>query len=155
MSRLSGTTIRAATPGDLGNVRALLAESALPIDGLDEQFGDGYAVALHGDAVVGVVGIECYGPDGLLRSAAIAPSHRGLGVGRDLVRDRIEWARRRGLRAVYLLTTTADNYFPRFGFTTLDRSQAPAGIRTSREFADACPASATFMRMPLGLPENL
>src|SRR5215212_506134 len=102
MTTLSGTTIRAATSSDLEAVLVLLAAAALPADGLEEQFGDGYAVALQGDEVVGVVGIECYGADGLLRSAAIAASQRGRGVGHELVRDRIEWARQRGLRALFL-----------------------------------------------------
>jgi amino-acid N-acetyltransferase len=55
----------------------------------------------------------------------------------------------RGLRALYLLTTTAEHYFPRFGFTRVDRSAVPADIRATEEFRSACPASATVMARPL------
>jgi amino-acid N-acetyltransferase len=143
-------TIRSARGADLDAIRALLAASALPVDGLDEQFGDGYAVAVSGEAIVGVEGIEVYGHHGLLRSAAIAPTWRGQGLGDALTRDRIAWSRRHGLAALYLLTDTADAYFPRFGFKAVSRDLAPDGIRASREFASACPASAIFMYLPLG-----
>jgi N-acetylglutamate synthase-like GNAT family acetyltransferase len=49
--------------------------------------------------------------------------------------------------AVYLLTTTAESYFPRFGFVTVPRAAVPEGVRTSIEFRSACPSTATAMRM--------
>jgi amino-acid N-acetyltransferase len=141
--------VRNARAADLDRVRSLLTGADLPLDGLEEQFGPGYAVAESDGQVVGVEGIEVYGADGLLRSAAVEPAWRGRGVGEALTRDRIEWARRTGLRSLYLLTTTAGSWFPRFGFTTASRDDAPSGIRTSREFTEACPATALFMKLPL------
>lgn len=141
--------LRAARGEDAERVQRLLQLSKLPLDGLDEQFGDNYAVAVDGADLVGVEGIELYGEDGLLRSAAVDASRRGQGIGDALTRDRIAWARTRGLRAVYLLTTTAQNYFPRFGFVAASRDDAPDAIKRSREFADACPASAHFMKLTL------
>jgi amino-acid N-acetyltransferase len=146
---VSTFTIRAAQASDLPTVSSTLEAADLPLDGLSDQFGAGYAVAESDGQVIGVEGIEVHGEDGLLRSAAVIPSWRGKGVGDALTRDRIEWARRRGLRSVYLLTTTAGDYFPRFGFTPVDRTTAPDAVRNSREFSDACPASALFMRLPL------
>lgn len=149
---MTAFTIRAATPGDLGAVEAALRDSDLPLDGLRDQFGDGYAVAEAEGRIIGVEGIEVYGGDGLLRSAAVVSAWRGRGVGDALTRDRIEWARRRGLCSLYLLTTTAGDYFPRFGFAPADRHNAPDPVRNSREFADACPSTALFMTLPLGDP---
>ena len=145
----SAFTIRAANANDLGAVETALRDSDLPLDGLRDQFGDGYAVAVSDDRVIGVEGIEIHGNDGLLRSAAVISSWRGKGVGDALTRDRIEWARRRGLRSIYLLTTTAGDYFPRFGFATVDRETAPDAVRRSREFAEACPSTALLMTLPL------
>ena len=138
-------TIRPASPRDLDAVKSLLGAAHLPLDGLEEQFDDGYAVAESGGRVIGAEGIEVHDRSGLLRSAVVDPAWRGRGVGEALTRDRIEWARRAGLERVYLLTTTAESYFPRFGFTRVERSEAPSAIRASREFASACPASAAFM----------
>jgi amino-acid N-acetyltransferase len=145
MTSITTFTIRPATPTDLDAVKALLSAAALPLDGLEEQFGDGYAVAEVRGEIVGAEGIEVYERSGLLRSAVVHPDWRGQGVGDALTRDRLDWARRTGLERVYLLTTTAESYFPRFGFTRAERAEAPAEIRRSREFASACPATATFM----------
>lgn len=138
-------TLRPAAADDLDAVRGLLDTAHLPLDGLEEQFGESYAVAVAGNEIVGAEGIEVYARSGLLRSAVVHPDWRGRGVGDALTRDRIEWARRAGLERVYLLTTTAESYFPRFGFARVERAEAPPEIRTSREFTGACPASATLM----------
>lgn len=142
-------SIRSASAGDLEAVESALREADLPLDGLREQYGDGYAIAEAGGKMIGVEGIEIHGPDGLLRSAVVVPVWRGNGVGDALTRDRIAWARRRGLRSLYLLTTTAGEYFPRFGFTVVDRESAPDGVRRSREFSEACPSTALVMTLPL------
>ena len=146
-------TIRAACSDDMAAVRTLLAAAHLPLDGLEEQFGAAYAVAECAGAVVGAEGIETYGDAGLLRSAVVNEGWRGKGVGDALTRDRLAWARARGLREVYLLTTTAATYFPRHGFIRVDRATAPAALQQSREFAEACPATAVAMRLVL-TPDN-
>jgi amino-acid N-acetyltransferase len=54
-------------------------------------------------------------------------------------------AESRGIHALYLLTTSADRYFPSFGFRTIARDDVPADVRETAEFREACPASATVM----------
>ena len=142
-------TIRAARADDLGRVESTLRDSDLPLDGLHDQFGDGYAIAEADGELIGVEVIEIHGSDGLLRSAAVVSTWRGKGVGDALTRNRIEWAKRRGLDSLYLLTTTAGDYFPRFGFERVDRDTAPDAVRRSREFSEACPSTALFMALSL------
>jgi amino-acid N-acetyltransferase len=99
--------------------------------------------------VVGIAGLELY-PDGaLLRSVAVHPSWRSSGLGRTLVDRALETARRAGARDVFLLTTTAERYFPRLGFAGTSRASVPAGVQGSIEFREACPASAVVMRRSL------
>jgi len=141
------TTLRPAAPEDQPAVRALLARAELPEDGLEDFFPDGYAVAEVDGRIIGATGIETYGDDGLLRSAVVAPEWRGRGIGRLLAEERLSWARRRGFRAVYLLTTTAEGYFPRLGFVAIGREEVPSGVQASREFSAACPSSAAAMRL--------
>lgn len=145
----TGFIIRSARASDLPAVRELLAQSGLPSDGVEEQFGAAYAVASEDDRVIGVIGIERYGPYGLLRSAAVAAEARGRGAGEALVLDRIEWSQRNQLSALYLLTTTAADYFPRFGFEPIARAEAPAEVRASLEFSMVACASAKVMRLDL------
>lgn len=139
--------IRPAAHGDLQAVRDLLLGSGLPADGLEEQFGESYVVAVAGSAVVGAEGIERYGSAGLLRSAVVDQAWRGKGLGDILTRDRIAWAREAGITELWLLTTTAAGWFPRFGFRRAGREEAPPSVRASREFAEACPASAVAMKL--------
>jgi amino-acid N-acetyltransferase len=54
-----------------------------------------------------------------------------------------------GMPAVYLLTTSAESYFPKFGFVHVTRAQVPASVKQSIEFRSACPASAIVMRKAL------
>ena len=136
--------IRPAAATDLPAVERLLVESALPLDGVREALPDFVVAEAEGD-LVGVAGLEVRQEDALLRSVAVRPEWRSRGVGRQLVTRAIANAESRGLRALYLLTTTAERYVPSFGFETIARDEVPEPIRETREFTDACPASATVM----------
>lgn len=145
-----GIVLRPAALADLEAVRALLRDAHLPLDGLEEQFGEGYVVAVRREGrIVGAEGIEVHGQDGLLRSAVVAPPLRGLGLGEALTDDRLAWARGRGLKSVWLLTTTAADFFDRFGFHRAERGAAPPALQASTEFSVACPASAVCLRLVL------
>jgi N-acetylglutamate synthase-like GNAT family acetyltransferase len=137
-------TIRPATDADLGDIEGLLTRNNLPLDGVRDAMC-GFLVAHAGGRVVGVVGMEYRGSYGLLRSTAVDPEWRSRGVARALVERIIAEAESRGIRALYLLTTTAERYFPMFGFRATARDTVPAEIRDTGEFRDACPESATVM----------
>ena len=137
-------TIRRARPDDLARIEHLLAASALPLDGVSEAL-NGFSVAEENGSIVGVVAVENCGDYGLLRSAAVESSARNHGIGRRLVEQAIENARANRTKSLYLLTTTAEKYFPLFGFETVTRESVPDSIRGTVEFREACPASATVM----------
>lgn len=140
--------IRAARPDDLGGVEALLVASGLPTAGVAPALGN-FLVAEHGGAIVGVVGVEQCCGYGLLRSTAVDASWRSRGLGRQLVERAIAGAESQGLHALYLLTTTAERYFPSFGFSVTTRDKVPDAVRDTVEFRSACPASAVVMVRPL------
>ena len=152
MTSSQPVVIRTARAADLDSARALLQRASLPVAGLEEHFGPGYAVAESRGTVVGVTGIERHGAYGLLRSAVIDPAWRGQGVGEALTRNRLAWAAAVGIEVVYLLTETAADWFPRFGFTRVDRGVVPPEIAASGEFAHLCPASAVAMHLDLRSP---
>jgi amino-acid N-acetyltransferase len=139
-------TLRPASPHELPEAARVLHESDLPLDELEEQFGEAYVLAWSGDRVVGVAGLETYGSHGFLRSVAVLPEERGSGLGRALVRDRLDRARALNLDDVHLLTMNAADYFQRLGFVTVPRSEAPGEIRESCQFTTTCPDSAALMR---------
>jgi amino-acid N-acetyltransferase len=110
---------------------------------------DKFIVAESDGSMVGSIGLERYGDCALLRSAAVAENYRGKGVGHKLVDALLARAESDGVKTMYLLTTTADAWFPEFGFATIDRSWVPEEVTASREFRGACPSSATVMRKNL------
>jgi amino-acid N-acetyltransferase len=136
--------IRPAEPSDLAAIQRLLTVSGLPLDGVRDAL-DGFVVAQSNDGLVGVAGLEVCCDNALLRSVAVLPDWRSHGLGRALVTRVISDAEARGIRALYLLTTTAEHYFPTFGFERIARSEVPADIQETAEFQTACPASATVM----------
>ncbi len=141
--------IRNAVPSDADAVAILLQSAGLPASGVRERFGENYAVVNIDGEVVGAAGIELYGKDALLRSVVVKEAVRGFGYGSDVVLDRLHWSLRQGITSVYLLTTTAVHYFPRFGFRVVTRDQVPETIGGSIEFRSVCPRSATVMWLQL------
>lgn len=148
---LPGVSVRPARPDDLAAVERLLTSSGLPLDGVAESLRS-FVVAEAGGALVGVAGLETCCDNALLRSVAVDPAWRSRGTGRALVNRVIAEAEARGIRGLYLLTTTAEQYFPSFGFRVIAREQVPDDVRSTTEFQSACPATATAMCRPTAAP---
>jgi amino-acid N-acetyltransferase len=136
--------LRPATIADLPSVEHLLTTAGLPLAGVSGTIAT-FVVAEHRRRLVGVAGLEVCGDHGLLRSVAVAPAWRNRGLARALVNWVIAVAEERGLSAIYLLTTTAAEYFPRFGFAETTRAVVPEDVARTEEFRGACPASAIAM----------
>jgi amino-acid N-acetyltransferase len=142
-------TFAPAAAADLPAVRALLERCALPTDDLREAHLAHFIVCRAGGEIVAAAGLEVIGPVGLLRSLAVAPERRGQRLAHDLwgrMRDR---ARGLGLERLYLLTTTAERLFARWGFTRVARDAVPDSLRAAAEFASLCPSAAAVMAKDL------
>ena len=137
--------LEAARPADWLAVRSLLEQAKLPLDGLDERL-EHFVVARDGNDIVGVAGLEHYGASALLRSVAVNDHWRGTGIGRLLVDRVLNEARALDVDDVYLLTTTAQEYFPKFGFACVRRDSLPPALGASAEMRGACPETAVAMK---------
>jgi N-acetylglutamate synthase-like GNAT family acetyltransferase len=130
---------------DLDAVLALLAEHNLPADGLVERLGT-TLIARRAGKVIGTAALEIHADGALLRSVAVSRESQGQGVGKALTEAAIAVGEDLHAPAIYLLTTTAERYFPKLGFERTNRDAVPASVKTSVEFKSACPASAVVMR---------
>ncbi|MGZ4810909.1 MAG: arsenic resistance N-acetyltransferase ArsN2 [Thermoanaerobaculia bacterium] len=141
-------TISAARSSDVPEIKKLLVASGLPVAGVDEHWKT-FVVARDAGHIVGCGGSEPYATVALIRSIAVDADHRSSGLGRRIVRQLIDRLASRGLRDFYLLTTTAEDYFKKRGFKTVEREEVHPQLLQSREFQDACPASAVCMRLSM------
>jgi N-acetylglutamate synthase-like GNAT family acetyltransferase len=146
-------TLRSATEDDWPAIEGLLRANHLPVAGFLESVGAA-VVATDGAAIVGAAGVELYAEGALLRSVVVSEAARGQRLGHRLTQAALDAAAARGVGEVFLLTTTAEEFFPKLGFTRIDRASVPASVQQSVEFRGACPASAVAMRRRLqgGLP---
>lgn len=138
--------IAPAAAADVARIEAILESSQLPVAGVDEHWRT-FLVARDRGIVVACAGAEAYPVAALIRSIAVVPQYRSHGLGRRLVRQLLDRLSARGLRDFYLLTTTAEGYFRKRGFKTIDRDEVHPQVLQSREFQDACPSSAVCMRL--------
>jgi amino-acid N-acetyltransferase len=140
--------LRTARATDLPDVLSLLQNAELPVAGVADTL-HGFFVAEREGTLIGAAGLEIYGASALLRSVVVQDEWRGSGVGRSLIDLALGEAKARGIEDVFLLTTTAEHYFPRFGFTCISRDAVAGQVTASLEFQGACPASAVVMRKRL------
>lgn len=131
-------------PDQLAALANALEAASLPTSDLEATDRQFYRFEDAG-GVVGYGGLEGRGPDRLLRSVVVTTGRRGEGLG-DLMLAQLENAAADdGATSLYLLTTTAEGFFRRAGYTPVERARAPEPIANSAEFRSLCPATAAFL----------
>jgi amino-acid N-acetyltransferase len=107
-----------------------------------------FLVCRDGRDVVAAVGLEVFGKVALLRSLVVDPQLRRQGLGMHLTKAAEALARRTGVETIYLLTTTAEEFFRARGYRIVARSEAPAAIPSTTQFSALCPSTAVLMVKP-------
>jgi arsenate reductase (thioredoxin) len=144
--------IRPANPKDFNSIKKLLSSEKLPVDDIDTSLKN-FFLAVDGNEIAGVIGLEVYSEYGLLRSMITSPSYRNKGIGGKLVQQLFQYAQSLKLKKIYLLTETAEKYFANKGFTVVQRDNVPEAVKQSQEFSHVCPATATVMKKEI-LPKK-
>ena len=140
--------LRDATEKDLDDIVSLLSFHNLPTEDLAGKASSLFILERNG-GIIGTGGVEIFGDAGLLRSVAVLDSLRGEGFGGLICREIFNRMRSRGVKDLFLLTTTAPEFFKKLGFELIDRNDAPAKIKGTMEFSTICPLSAVCMRFRL------
>ena len=97
------------------------------------------------ETVIGTGGLESFRDCALLRSISIKRSAE-KGLGKFIVGELEKMARQNGVNCLYLLTTTAEGFFTKQGYETIDRETVPIEIKNTTEFSSICPSTAEVMR---------
>lgn len=147
---MTAYTLRPALPEDARAILSLLEASELPTEDLTGTWWQHFTVAIAANGEpIGVMGMDVTGDWGLVRSAAVAADQRNGGIGLELLRAVESLARGLGMRELGLITNTAESFFLRHGYTTIDREDAPSAMKATAEFQGLCPASSVVMKKSL------
>jgi amino-acid N-acetyltransferase len=139
------TEVRFSAQPELPVIVRLLEDAGLPALDLTESHLEHFFYCGPSQTPAGLVGLELYDTDALLRSLWVAPEARAEGLGSALVDHAEDHARVQGVRVMYLLTTTAEGFFAQLGYQRIARGLAPRAIQASREFRELCPDSSAVM----------
>ncbi len=139
--------VEQAIADDLQQVQSLLGLVELPIEGIDDYIENFLIVKDNTEnsampSIIGSIGLEIYDNIAVLRSLAVHPKYQGIGLGNELVARVTEYAKKSGVKTLYLLTTTAESYFANRGFELIARETVPQTILDSLEFSSICPSTA-------------
>lgn len=140
--------LRPSTSADDPMLRAFLEAAGLPAADVETGRQE-YLLAEEEGRLVGTIGLEQVGQDALVRSLTVAPERRGQGLAGRLDDAAIALARSRGIRSLYLLTTTAEAYAVRRGYERIPRSEVPSALLALPQFRALCPSTAVCMRRRL------
>ena len=131
-----------------------LAAEGLPTEDLDGEARRFFAFRDRAGTLVGFAGMELLGANALLRSLIVLPPAREARHGTAIVGWIAAEAARRGVRTLFLLTTTAAPFFEKLGFRRIGRDEAPPAVAATAEFGRLCPSSAVFMARSVAPSEN-
>lgn len=126
----------------------LIKDSGLPVEDIYQENLVIYALKESG-SIVATCALEIYGREALLRSFAVEDSKRGSGLGSQIYLETLKMASKREIECLYLLTTTAEGFFVKKGWSHADRNVVPESIKASKEFSSICPISAVCMMLNL------
>ncbi len=141
-----GVNVGAYVSGDEEGILKLLSQAGLPTGDLTIDKLKHFLVAKQEDGlVIGAIGVEIYQDIGLLRSLVVDPFYRGNGLGKRLVCELQSLSQRSRIRELFLLATTAADFFKKLGYEVIQRALVPPAITTTEEFRNICPVSATCL----------
>ena len=149
MTLPSTYTIVSAEKSDLHGIIRLLEKADLPSADLTGDVLAYFIILKYKDELVGTIGLEVSEKDALLRSLVISEKHQGKGLGKVLVQRLEKNAIEYGVQSIYLLTTTAAQFFTNLNYKTIERTSAPNSIEDTAEFSHLCPDTAICMKKVL------
>lgn len=125
----------------------LLKKNNLPTEDLHP--GTQMFVVEEGDRVIGTIAVEYDYQDALLRSLSVSEEKRKSGIGAKMVDFMEDYVKQQGVRNIYLLTTTAADFFTKRGYGIIDRGTVPDFIKNTTEYSVICSSSSTVMKKVL------
>ena len=144
MNSISECRLVVADAAQRASIVSLLLENGLPVSDLDES-KILFACSSRGE-LIGTGGLEFFRDCALLRSISVRKDSQKKGLGKFIVAEMEKLAVQKGINRLYLLTTSAMDFFTKEGYEKIDRNDVPSEINKTTEFSSVCPSTATVMR---------
>lgn len=132
------------TKEEVNQVIELLQQQNLPVSDIDDT--QLLFLLKDGDTAIGTAGLEVFDDGALVRSVSVIKEAQGKGYGKFIDNSLVSFAKENNIRCLYLLTTTAKDFFEKQGYTVISRDKVPASIQNTTEFSSICPSSAFVMK---------
>lgn len=133
---------------DLNKIKNLLDENDLPFEDLESSNVQMFSTFKQSEQI-GIIGFEGYKDIALLRSMVVLEKYRNKYYGKEICIALLKLLKEQGFIEVYLLTTTAKEFFKKLGFISISRNEVPTVIRNTTEFSSLCPDTAQCMFIKL------
>ena len=122
----------------------LLQKHGLPVSDIDDD--KLLYLLVDEERVIGTAGLEIFEDCALLRSVSVIKEEQRKGYGK-LMNEQIEkYVKEIGINCLYLLTTTAKDFFDKQGYCAIKREESPEALKQTAEFTSLCPSSAVVMK---------
>ena len=135
---------KSASAKDIESIASLLKADKLCFNDINED-GVSLFVVEKNNVIVGYFGFEIFDLDALFRSLIVQPEHRGKGYGQEIWQLALESMVEAGVKDIYLLTNTAEDFFGKLDFEKYARNAVPEKIGGTAEFADFCSEDSICM----------
>lgn len=123
---------------------AILQQQKLPTSDIDED--KLLYLLMSGENIIGTAGLEIFEDCALLRSVSVIKEEQGKGYGKIINNEIENYAKESGINCLYLLTTTAKDFFDKQGYCVIKRHESPAALQQTAEFTSLCPSTAVVMK---------
>jgi amino-acid N-acetyltransferase len=136
--------LKEAIKEELDKALKLLENNHLPTADIGDNV-ELYTVYDH-QKLIGTIGLEAFKTEGLLRSVCLDSEMQNKGLGSQILTIFEGKIKEKGIKNLYLLTTTAQGFFQKNDYKTIAREDVSEAIRHTEAFKGVCPSSAIVMR---------
>lgn len=145
---MNNLTLKRASDKDLYKAEDILKQNDLMYEDIRSNNIELF-FAYKNNIFTGIIGLERFNNLGFLRSLVILEEYRKKGCGREICIGLLNYAKSKGIKEVYLLTTTAKNFFEKINFNLVKPEKIPKAIKNTGQFSYFCPDSAACLKINL------
>lgn len=134
-------TIQLLHRSEITSIKKLLHSVGLPDSDL-ENAPVHFVGIRENNEIIASGALEIYGKNAVLRSVAVKKDFQKSGFGKQIVGFLEQKAGEQEIEKLFLLTTTAESFFKKLKYHTIQRDLCPDVIKTSEQFKSVCPYTA-------------